>query len=285
MHLCKFLGPAARPLVGVVHEESVTPLPPESGSLASILASNSPKDVVDQSLISASDPVALSAVDLLPPIDEQEVWAAGVTYKRSQHARMEESEQAASFYDLVYEADRPELFLKATPHRVVGHLQPIRVRYDTAWCVPEPEMTLVLSPSLRIVGFTVGNDVSARDIEGENPLYLPQAKVYDQCAAIGPWITLAEDWNVPLADASVVLTIERDHAVLFNDETNLAQMHRGFEDLVDWLGRDNSFPNGAFLMTGTGVVPDDLTLEAGDRVSITITGIGTLTNPVVKGAS
>ncbi|MCG8649844.1 MAG: fumarylacetoacetate hydrolase family protein, partial [Pirellulales bacterium] len=189
----------------------------------------------------------------------------------------------ASCYDRVYKADRPELFFKATPHRVSGPGQPLRIRADATWNVPEPEVTLVLSSKLRIVGLTVGNDMSSRDIEGENPLYLPQAKCYDQCAGLGPWITLYQ--SLPPAEAiGVDLKIRRENEIVFDQQTSAAQMARSFENLVGWLGRDNHFPQGAFLMTGTGIVPtSDFTLLPGDLISITIDGIGTLSNPVVQG--
>ena len=196
---------------------------------------------------------------------------------------MEESEAAASCYDRVYNADRPELFFKATPHRVSGHGQPLRIRADATWNVPEPEITLVLSPEMRIVGLTVGNDMSSRDIEGENPLYLPQAKCYDQCAGLGPWVCLFE--TLPTAESlGVDLKIVRDGATVFDQQTSGGEMARTFDDLVDWLTKDNSFPSGAFLMTGTGIVPtSDFTLHPGDIVNITIDGVGTLSNPIVQG--
>lgn len=222
-------------------------------------------------------------VTFLPPIDRQEVWAAGVTYKRSQIARMEESEHGATHYDRVYTADRPELFFKATPHRVAGPGQPVRVRSDSQWSVPEPEFTLVLNPAGRIVGYTIGNDMSARDIEGENPLYLPQAKVYSQCCALGPSIRLAEE-ALDLAAISLSMAISRGNDTVFRGETTLAQLHRRLEDIAQWLMRENEFPDGAFLLTGTGIVPpDDFTCHAGDVISMTVTGIGTLSNPVVGG--
>ena len=167
-------------------------LGPRFGSLSELLAADNPIAAIES--LDSESPITIDdTIRWLPPIDDQEVWAAGVTYKRSQTARMEESEAAASCYDRVYKADRPELFFKATPHRVSGHGQPLRIRADATWNVPEPEVTLVLSPSLQIVGLTVGNDMSSRDIEGENPLYLPQAKCYNQCAGLGPWITLFDD--------------------------------------------------------------------------------------------
>jgi 2-dehydro-3-deoxy-D-arabinonate dehydratase len=218
---------------------------------------------------------------LLPPIVSQEVWAAGVTYFRSRSARIEESKDAGggSFYDRVYSATRPELFFKATGRRVVGPGAPVRVRSDAKWSVPEPELTLVLNPSGAIVGYTIGNDMSSRDIEGENPLYLPQAKVYDGSCALGPSILLADQ---PLPKTtSISLQIERAGQIAFSGSTTLAELKRTPEELGSWLFRDNSFPDGVLLMTGTGIVPDDtFTLVPGDRVRIQIEGLGTLENPV-----
>jgi 2-dehydro-3-deoxy-D-arabinonate dehydratase len=216
----------------------------------------------------------------LAPIDHQEIWAAGVTYKRSKVAREEESKGAAQFYDKVYTAERPELFLKATPARVVHPGRPVRIRADAKWSVPEPELTLVLSPAGKIVGFTIGNDMSSRDIEGENPLYLPQAKVYKGSCSVGPVVTPLASMP-PLAEVEIKLTIRRRGAVGFEGTTTLAQMARPLESLAEWLFRENEFPHGALLLTGTGIVPpDDFTLLSGDDVSITIDGIGTLRNPV-----
>jgi len=228
-----------------------------------------------------SDPALLSEVNLLPPIANQEVWAAGVTYLRSKVARMEESKDAGggTFYDKVYDSARPELFFKATPHRVVGPGQKVRIRHDSRWNVPEPELALLVNPRGLILGFTIGNDMSSRDIEGENPLYLPQAKVYDGCCALGPCVLLASQ---PLVrETEIAIEIARGGEVAFAGRTSLAQMKRGLQELVDWLFRDNSFPNGAYLLTGTGVVPpDDFTLQAGDDIRITIDPIGTLHNTV-----
>ncbi len=251
-------------------------------SLSDILAADSPMATATN-LKATGQRLPVSSAELLPPIDQQEVWAAGVTYKRSQTARMEESETAASCYDRVYVSPRPEIFFKATPHRCAGHLGKLRIRQDASWNVPEPELTLVLSPKLKLVGFTVGNDMSSRDIEGDNPLYLPQAKVYDQCCGLGPWITLAEAMPAK-ADIKIALRIERGGQSVFEQSTTADQMARTFEGLIEWLGRDNSFPCGAFLLTGTGIVPDSsFTLAPKDRVSITIAGIGTLTNDIVQG--
>jgi len=252
-------------------------------SLMDILNSADPVGLARFLLNPSSTPVEFSDIQFLAPIDLQEVWAAGVTYKRSQVARMEESESAASHYDKVYTADRPELFFKATPNRVSGPGQPLRVRFDSAWSVPEPEFTLVISKHGKIVGYTIGNDMSARDIEGENPLYLPQAKCYKQCAGLGPCVLLAENPLTP-ESIDIQLEIRRGGQVASKDATKLSQMKRTPEELVAWLFRENELPNGAFLMTGTGIVPDDnFTLEDGDEVSITITGIGRLSNPIVKG--
>lgn len=281
MRLCKVLDPFGDACVGVIDDQVVRLLPDRAGTLASILQSDNPRQTAER-WIEKAQPVALDRARILAPIDAQEVWAAGVTYVRSRTARMDESQDAANFYDKVYDADRPELFFKATGHRVVGPDQPIRIRRDTRWSVPEPEFTLVLTPTLRIVGYTIGNDMSARDIEGENPLYLPQAKVYDQCAGLGPVIALADDF--PERDSiAIELVIERAGETAFRGETRLSNMRRSFESLVEWLGRDNSFPNGAFLMTGTGIVPpNDFALCAGDVISIRIDAIGTLRNLVVQ---
>jgi 2-dehydro-3-deoxy-D-arabinonate dehydratase len=229
-----------------------------------------------------AEPIPLNKATLLAPIDQQEVWAAGVTYKRSQVARMEESKSGASHYDKVYSADRPELFFKATPGRVSGPGEPVRVRFDSRWSVPEPELALVVSDKQRLVGFTIGNDMSARDIEGENPLYLPQAKLYKQSCALGPCILIPES-PLDRVKTRITVAVKRKGKEAFRGATDLGQMVRTFDDLVNWLCRENDFPGGAVLLTGTGVVPpDDFTLEDGDVVTIEATGIGTLTNPVVK---
>lgn len=222
---------------------------------------------------------------LLAPIDQQEVWAAGVTYTRSKSARMEESESEASCYDRVYQSDRPELFFKASPHRVAGPGEPIRIRSDSQWNVPEPELAMVINSQGELVGYTVGNDVSSRDIEGENPLYLPQAKVYDQCCGLGPCIALPEGMP-PVSEVTIGLTITRNQEQVFEDEIGLDQMARSLDELRGWLLRDQTFPHGVFLLTGTGIVPDrSFTLQPDDQVAITINGIGTLENRVVQFAS
>ncbi|MEX0937942.1 MAG: fumarylacetoacetate hydrolase family protein [Pirellulales bacterium] len=224
--------------------------------------------------------VSLEAV-IQTPLASQEIWAAGVTYFRSRTARMEESQAAggSDFYDRVYHADRPELFLKATPHRAVGHRQTLHLRSDSQWIVPEPELTLAVTRRGTIVGYTIGNDLSCRDIEGENPLYLPQAKTFDACAAVGPGIYVTDQ---PLPGGTrIELTIERLGEPIFEGNTALDQLKKPPRQLVDYLYRDNSFPHGCLLMTGTGIVPPDgFSLQSGDTVHIRIDRIGTLTNSV-----
>jgi len=221
---------------------------------------------------------------ILAPIGNQEVWAAGVTYYRSRSARMEEAKSAGGgdFYDRVYSAERPELFFKATASRVAGPGSHVRIRSDAKWNVPEPELTLLINNRGQIIGYTVGNDMSSRDIEGENPLYLPQAKVYDRSCALGPCALITPE---PLpATTPIRLEIVRDGAAAFSADITLAEMKREPAALVEYLFRDNSFPYGAFLMTGTGIVPpDSFTLKTGDLVRITIDPIGTLENEVKQG--
>ncbi len=218
---------------------------------------------------------------VLAPIGLQEVWAAGVTYYRSRGARMEESKDAGggNFYDRVYSAERPELFFKSTASRTVGPGGKVRIRRDARWSVPEPELTLLVSPRGRITGYTIGNDMSSRDIEGENPLYLPQAKVYDGSCALGPGILVATS---PLPHATeIMLEIFRQGRIEFSGSIALTELKRDPRLLVEYLHRDNSFPHGCFLMTGTGIVPPStFTLVRGDLIRITIEPIGTLENEV-----
>jgi 2-dehydro-3-deoxy-D-arabinonate dehydratase len=285
MKLAKFRDADGQHGVGRVEGNHILPLDLSAGqyrSLYEILEADNPYEAAEF-LSREDDSIPLERVSLLPPIDEQEVWAAGVTYKRSKTARMEESAAAASCYDRVYASPRPELFFKATPHRVVGHGQPLRIRTDSNWNVPEPELTLVLSSKLDLVGFTIGNDMSSRDIEGDNPLYLPQAKCYSQSCGLGPWITLTVGMP-PRSEIGIRLLIHRSGKIVYDGRTGVDQMARTFENLIGWLGRDNAFPRGAFLLTGTGIVPDSsFTLEPKDIVEIKIDGIGTLLNPVVRG--
>jgi 2-dehydro-3-deoxy-D-arabinonate dehydratase len=219
--------------------------------------------------------------DIEAPIGNQEVWAAGVTYFRSRDARMEESKSAGGgdFYQRVYGADRPELFFKATPHRVVGPDEDVAIRDDASWSVPEPELTLLVTPSGKITGYTIGNDMSSRDIEGENPLYLPQAKVYDRSCALGPCILVSDE---PLPSSTAIhLQIGRGEATEFAGSTTLQSLKRRPDELVRYLCSNNRFPAGCFLLTGTGIVPpDSFTLQKGDQIRISIDGIGTLVNYV-----
>jgi 2-dehydro-3-deoxy-D-arabinonate dehydratase len=267
--------------VGVLEPAGLVPLTPGL-TLAELLRAPDPAAAA-VARREAGTGLETGSYELLAPIDGQEVWGAGVTYERSKVARQEESDSAATFYDLVYRADRPELFFKATPGRVVGPGRPIRIRADSSWSVPEPELALVLTPELNLAGFTIGNDVSARDIEGRNPLYLPQAKVYDACCALGPAVCLASTMPDPTALA-IRLRIVRGGAVHWEGETSTTRMARSFAELVDWLGRENRFPDGVILLTGTGVVPPDaFSLAAGDTVEIEVDGIGVLSNPVIQG--
>jgi len=223
----------------------------------------------------------LIATILEAPIQSQELWASGVTYFRSKQGRQEESKNAGGgeFYERVYEAERPELFFKATAHRVVGSGGKVRIRQDSTWNVPEPELTLMITSSGKIVGYTIGNDISSRSIEGENPLYLPQAKTYDGCAALGPCIYVTEQ---PLSDhTSVHIEIKRKNQQVFAGNTDLKQMKRKPEELLSFLYRECSFPHGSLLMTGTGIVPpNDFSLQSGDEIFINIEPIGTLVNTV-----
>lgn len=235
-----------------------------------------------EQIVATTNAVAAPAAEsILAPIGTQEVWAAGVTYFRSRTARMEESKDAGggSFYDRVYAAERPEIFFKATPQRVAHPGQAMHLRGDSKWMVPEPELTLAINSSGEIIGCTVGNDLSCRDIEGENPLYLPQAKCFKLCAALGPALLIQSE---PLAPTTRIhLQIDRSGAAAFEGETTLAQLKRTPAELAGFLFRDNTFPTGSYLMTGTGIVPgDEFTLKSGDVVKITIDGIGTLANPM-----
>ncbi len=220
--------------------------------------------------------------DLLAPVgSNQELWACGVTYLRSKVGRQEESKATggSDFYAKVYEAERPEVFFKSTPHRIVGHNARVRIRKDSTWDVPEPELTLVVTSSGKIVGYTIGNDMSSRSIEGENPLYLPQAKTYDACAAIGPCIYVADK---PLDSTTIIhLEINRNNKKVFGDSIAISQMKRSHNELVSFVYRECSFPNGSLIMTGTGIVPgNDFTLQSGDEIKISIDHIGTLINTV-----
>lgn len=256
-------------------------VPDVLGSLSSWLRHDHPLLVIRVAAERARTATPLAGdVELLAPVDTQEVWASGVTYERSKVARMEESEGGGDFYDKVYVADRPELFFKSAAWRVVPPGGKVRIRKDSTWDVPEPELTLVLSSSGELVGVTAGNDMSSRSIEGENPLYLPQAKTYDGSCALSPMIRLIDE-NLDLAALTITLTIRRGGAVGFTAETSTAKMRRTATELAEFLFRETSFPDGALLMTGTGIVPpDSFTLQSSDEVTIEISGVATLTNIV-----
>ena len=234
-----------------------------------------------EAIVSASQSKTERPRDLLPPIQNQELWACGVTYLRSKIGRQEESKDAGGgdFYAKVYEAERPEVFFKATPHRVVGHGGKVAIRKDSTWNAPEPELTLVVTSSGKIVGYTIGNDMSSRSIEGENPLYLPQAKTYDGCAALGPCVYVT---NEPLdKNTTIHLIINRESKSVFEGSIAISQIKRSFEELVSFVYRECSFPNGSLIMTGTGIVPPaEFTLQNGDEIKISIDGIGELANTV-----
>jgi 2-dehydro-3-deoxy-D-arabinonate dehydratase len=254
---------------------------PPSFSLDALFAHAEPVDFAAAAFADGKTLSGLTAAALRAPLQSQEVWAAGVTYLRSMNARREESKQAGgdTFYDRVYQADRPELFFKATPHRVAAPGAPVRIRADSQWNVPEPELVLAVSAHGRIFGFTAGNDMSSRDIEGENPLYLPQAKVYHGSAALGPALVITA--TPPDPQTAIALEIRRGGDTVFAGETTIGRIRRPLPSLVDWLFRDNTFPQGCYLMTGTGIIPpDDFTLRPGDEIRITIEPVGTLINPV-----
>jgi len=284
MKLAKYRHPNGSLGVGIINDFELVPLDLAGGQytcLADILESDEPRQVAEF-LANTDKRLSLGKVTLLPPIDRQEVWAAGSTYERGQKARMEVSTLANLCYERVYAAQRPELFFKASPHRVVGPGQLVRMRRDSHWSVPEPELALVFNSHLQLVGYTIGNDVSARDIESENPLFLPQAKVYNACCGLGPCVTL-RDAMPDIDETTIEMWVMRDEHPVFEGKSQVGEMVRTFAQLINWLGQENSFPAGVFLLTGAGVVPGrDFTLQAGDVIEITISGIGTLIQPVAQ---
>ncbi len=297
MKLCRYWLPDSGPTLGLVDGSLVYNLADADaetfGSFSRMLGLENLPDRAERAAARVRSRVGLLWNDLdvapdvrkphlLAPVTKQEVWAAGVTYFRSREARMEESAGGGSFYDKVYYSDRPELFLKGTSNRVAGPNAAIRIRKDSRWNVPEPELALLLGPAGSLVAFTAGNDVSSRDIEGENPLYLPQAKVYKGSCALGPAFVLAD--SVPDVQALIIeLRIRRGSTIPFEGSARVAQMKRTLKDLVSYLFREQEFPYGVLLLTGTGIVPpDDFTLMPGDIVEITIPEIGTLRNPVAS---
>ncbi|MBC8137197.1 MAG: fumarylacetoacetate hydrolase family protein [Fibrella sp.] len=294
MYLFRFAAVDGTPHLGIEDDnggryDASVILPDVFASVGTWLASRDPFGAVATVVAVGSDERRAGAtfyvspeVPLLAPVDVSEVWASGVTYERSKSARMEESKESGGgdFYDRVYVADRPELFFKSVGWRVVDPGAPVRIRRDSTWNVPEPEMVLVLSAQGAIVGVTAGNDMSSRSIEGENPLYLPQAKTYDGACALGPVIRLMESTE-GINALSITLTIHRNNETVFAGETSTGTMKRTPEELAGWLFRETAFPHGAFLFTGTGIIPaDEFTLHSGDSVAITLEGVPTLTNTV-----
>ncbi len=293
MQICHFHTPdqgarLGQVVAGTVHDLTASGLP-HFATIAALLQSSvtTPVEALLQDVDLSSLPTyAYGELDrapnpeaphLLPPVDRQEVWAAGVTYAWSREARVREA-RSKEVYVRVYKAERPELFFKSIGEKAVGPNDWIGLRGDSRWNVPEPELALVLNPLAQIIGYTVGNDVSSRDIEGENPLYLPQAKIYRHSCALGPVVTLAGA-GMDARNLGIRMTIRRDGTPVFQGETNVAKMHRRLDELADWLGRHNDFPYGAVLLTGTGIVPgDDFTLQDGDEVDIEIEAIGVLHN-------
>ena len=281
MKLCRYLDAKNRPRVGLIEADEVLDLTSEGIDRLSALLDFEALLPQISSLAGQNLPrFPLASVRLMAPVDSQEVWAAGVTYLRSKTARMEESDFSATAYDRVYEAERPEIFFKAMPEKVAGPDEAVGIRHDARWNVPEPELALVLNARGHIVGFTAGNDMSSRDIEGENLLYLPQAKIYDRSCALGPCIVVGADESAARG-WTIAVSIVREEREVFSGQTSVAQIKRTFAELASWLTRCQSFPHGAVLLTGTGVVPPpEFTLAAGDRVRIEISGVGRLENSV-----
>lgn len=284
MKLCRFKTTSLQPRVGLLLEDKMVLDMTSAGveGLPQLLDSDDLDQQLSLLLEQSLPAYKLAEVTLVSPIERQEVWAAGVTYLRSKKARMEESDFSANAYDRAYEAARPELFFKSMPQKVVASGEPVGIRKDGRWNVPEPELALMLNTHGRVAGYTIGNDMSARDLEGENLLYLPQAKIYDRACAVGPCITVGVSEEEVRA-WTIQLEIQRGGQSVFTGETSVGQIKRPFNELADYLFRSQTFPHGAVLLTGTGIVPpDDFTLQARDLVRISISGIGTLTNPVVE---
>jgi 2-dehydro-3-deoxy-D-arabinonate dehydratase len=281
MNLCRFKQSDAVRIGLVMRDDSVLDLTSAGITrLTPLLEEDNPVSRLSRLAEDNLPRLPLAAVQLLPPVEQQEIWAAGVTYLRSKNARMEESDFSANAYDRVYSAARPELFFKSLAEKVAGYGESVGIRRDATWNVPEPELALIINSKGSIVGYTVGNDMSSRDIEGENLLYLPQAKVYTRSCALGPWITLgipeeaAREWKIGV-------TIQRAGQVVFNGETSVNQIKRSLKELAHYLFRSQEFPHGAVLLTGTGIVPpESFTLQAEDTVEIEISGVGSLRNSV-----
>ncbi len=282
MKLCRFKNQSDEIRIGrAVDDAALADL--SVGGVASIteLLEN-PESAARVEALGELPTLLMTEVTLLTPVEGQEVWAAGVTYLRSKTARMEESDFSANAYDLVYEAERPELFLKSLPEKVVGPSDNVGIRTDAKWNVPEPELVLVVNSRKELVGYTIGNDMSSRDIEGENLLYLPQAKVYDRSCAVGPWLVMGAN-EAEVREWTIGVEIAREEETIFSGETSVNNIKRTFDELINYLCRSQTFPQGVMLLTGTGVVPDDdFTLATNDVIRVTISGIGTLENRVAR---
>jgi len=283
MKLCRFLTSQRETHIGLLTAENQILDLSDAGvnNLTSLLEAENPLEQLKTLSQRNLTRFSLNQIQLLSPIERQEVWAAGVTYLRSKKARMEESNFSANAYDRVYSAPRPEIFFKSLPEKVVGPGEPVGIRMDAQWNVPEPELVLIINSQGTIVGYTIGNDMSSRDIEGENLLYLPQAKIYHRSCAVGPCIvvgpteTVARTWNIRLQ-------IYRGGGIIFEGQTTVNQIKRSFEELVSYLYRSQTFTRGAVLLTGTGIVPgDNFTLQPDDRIWIEVNGIGVLENTVI----
>lgn len=282
--VCRFKTGSSSVRIGLVTDDdaAVCDLTPAGiWNLEALLEADDPVAFLERSARRNLARVPLAEVQLYTPVERQEVWAAGVTYLRSKTARMEESDFSANAYDRVYAAERPELFFKSMPEKVVATGEAVGIRRDAKWNVPEPELALVLNSRGRVVGYTIGNDMSSRDIEGENLLYLPQAKIYSRSCSLGPWITLGSP-EKDVREWTIHIEIARQGQTVFAGETSVGQIKRGFEELADYLFRCQDFPNGAVLLTGTGIVPPEaFTLQEQDEIRIRISGIGWLRNSVV----
>ena len=283
MKICRYVNAENQVHIGLSKDDNMLLdlTAAEVESITAIMENDTPKEFLSKLKCEDLPEVQLNDVNLICPIEMQEVWAAGVTYLRSKDARMEESDFSATAYDRVYDAPRPEIFFKSSPEKVVACGDKVGIRKDAKWNVPEPELVLIMNSNGAISGYAVGNDMSSRDIEGENLLYLPQAKVYHRSCAIGPWITVganeeeAREWEISL-------NIERSGNNVFKGKVSVNQIKRSFEELSSYMNRSQEFPFGSALLTGTGIVPsDDFTLQVGDIVSIYISGIGHLKNSVI----
>ncbi len=284
LRLCRYQGQSNDSRIGLVtNDNSIVDLT-ASGihRMDTLLESDDPIERISKLSDKNLTKIKLKDAKLLVPLEQQEVWAAGVTYSRSKKARKIESDFSAVAYDRVYSADRPQIFFKSIPEKVVATDEPIGIRSDSNWNVPEPELVLVMNSSGKIVGYTIGNDMSSRDIEGENLLYQPQAKIYNRSCSIGPWLIIgvnekeARQWKISIK-------IKRNDKLIYQDEISVSQIKRSFNELVEYLFRSQAFHQGVVLLTGTGVVPDDnFSLQPRDKITINITGIGTLENQVVQ---